>query len=145
MRRHVSDLAWRPIIKGGDIDEIVVAMGGNEEAGIDSVGGPRCEPIQLAKKSGVSRSQIQSICLQALRFGLLPTKQHLQHVEGEHPQVLPGIPRGFSQSGGHQSETQSQMDVAPWWLISGWMGWITGWVTYRAPFGAKNQYNVCLI
>ena len=69
MRRHVSDLAWRPIIKGGDIDEIVVAMGGNEEAGIDSVGGPRCEP----KKSGVSRFQIQSICLQALRFGLLPT------------------------------------------------------------------------
>ena len=54
MRRHVSDLAWRPIIKGGDIDEIVVAMGGNEEAGIDSVGGPRCEP----KKSGVSRSRV---------------------------------------------------------------------------------------
>ena len=56
MRRHVSDLAWRPIIKGGDIDEIVVAMGGNEEAGIDSVGGPRCEPIQLA--NCVSRSRV---------------------------------------------------------------------------------------
>ena len=43
MRRHVSDLAWRPIIKGGDIDEIVVAMGGTEEArsSIDSVGAPR--------------------------------------------------------------------------------------------------------
>ena len=60
MRRHVSDLAWRPIIKGGDIDEIVVAME-NEEANIDSVGGPRYIDTskqalwRLYQQSGVSR------------------------------------------------------------------------------------------
>ena len=57
----MSDLAWRPIIKGGDIDEIVVAME-NEEANIDSVGGPRYIDIsqqalwRLYQQSGVSRS-----------------------------------------------------------------------------------------
>ena len=45
MRRHASDLAWRPIIKDGDIDEIVVAMD-KEEANID-IGGPRFEPSQI--------------------------------------------------------------------------------------------------
>ena len=45
MRRHASDLAWRPIIKDGDIDEIVVAMD-KEEANID-IGGPRFEPYRL--------------------------------------------------------------------------------------------------
>ena len=32
MRRHASDLAWRPIIKGDNIgDEIVVVIGDNVE------------------------------------------------------------------------------------------------------------------
>ena len=48
MRRHASDLAWRPIIKDGDIDEIVVAMD-KEEANID-IGGPRFEPSLSTQK-----------------------------------------------------------------------------------------------
>jgi len=60
MRRHVSDLAWRPIIKGGDIDEIVVAMGGNEEAGIDSVGGPRRSASAYFQPNSISSMSRES-------------------------------------------------------------------------------------
>ena len=31
MRRHASDLAWRPIIKGDNIGDIVVDIGDNAE------------------------------------------------------------------------------------------------------------------
>ena len=31
MRRHASDLAWRPIIKGDNIGDIVVVIGDNVE------------------------------------------------------------------------------------------------------------------
>ena len=52
MRRHASDLAWRPIIKDGDIDEIVVAMD-KEEANID-IGGPRFEPSHIYRLKGMN-------------------------------------------------------------------------------------------
>ena len=66
MRRHVSDLAWRPIIKGGNIDEIVVAIENEEANNIDSVGGPRYEPIQTSSSETVCRLYQQSGILRSL-------------------------------------------------------------------------------
>ena len=59
MRRHASDLAWRPIIKDGDIDEIVVAMD-KEEANID-IGGPRFEVQSHFEPSQIYRLKSMNI------------------------------------------------------------------------------------
>ena len=85
------------VVEGGDIDEIVVAME-NDEANIEK-GGPRWGQTQTSYIVRLTK-YIRMLCnqvtiLQAVCLRLLPAEQHVEHVQGEHPQVLPGIARGL--------------------------------------------------